>query len=602
MKIERVRCQDLKNFSDLKHDLAKINCIFGPNGSGKSSFQEIVMFGLTGDAKSDILMKGKERGYVIVETENGHRVCRIVKNGKISSELNHRSTTAKSIRETLFNDKYEIFKTVSATDAISSMTAGKFLDFMVSSGLLPATTDLETVIKSGSLSPDAIRELCKFLPGMPATFGPEKLDEAYTACTSIRRSLKSELSLLEAATSAQIAAPTQKKDALKKRLRLISDELAKAKEAEKQNLLRKKAIEDRDRKKQELVEMRKRIAAFQNPKAPNPDEKEDIQKRKRECEKERLETTKRIAVFELTVESLERSLANLESSVCPLSDKLICKTDKSSVHDDLENTLSVNRRELQNERTRLERLTNLEKVLSNNLAANEKAEKEYNEYLRIVELCKQKESALPVIPQEVEYEQNKIEALNAEINTIERSLMAIVQYERYEDDLKKLDICKKKASVNDELINALSPKSGVRVAIMNNALNPLIARLNSTGNKLEISLVLDKGLRICAKPAKCAEPLELSELSNSEQIMVLFAVVNLLNELSDTKMLFLDDLDGLDLDSFRLLLDIIKSKEVYDRYDQIFLSGVNHTGFIDAIHAAGIQDCNIIELKIDSKK
>lgn len=599
MKIDYFKCSNTKNFDHFASKFQKVNCIFGPNGSGKSSLQELIMFGMTGDAKSDVLMKGKQEGSIRLVTDARYVIERTITEGKIKNRINGHSTTAKSIRELLFKDKYEVFKTVSATEAISSMTAGKFLDFMVSSGLLPVTTDVETVIKSGSLSADAVRELCNLLPAMPTTFGSEKIDEAYSACTNLRRKIKGEISVLEAATAKQIAAPTQKKDALKKRLQSISDELAKAKNIEKQIKIREELIRDREQKRQELIEMRKRIAAFQNPKAPNPGEKEDIVKRKRECEKERFETIKRIKIFEITVESLSNSLANLESSVCPLSEKLICKTDKSSVHDDLKKVLEVNQNELQTEKMRLERLTKLEEVLSNNLAAIEKAEKEYADYLRIVDLCKQKESALPVIPQEIQGGKYDIGALYAEIDMIENELMNIVRFERYQKDMKDLDDCKAKAAVNDELINALSPKSGIRNAIINNAINPLIARLNATGGKLEISLVLDKGLRICAKPAKCAEPLELSELSNGEQIMVLFAVLNLLNELSDTKMLFLDDLDGLDLDSFRLLLDIIKSKEVYDRYDQIFLSGVNHTGFIDAVHAAGIQDCNIIELKIN---
>lgn len=77
------------------------------------------------------------------------------------------------------------------------------------------------------------------------------------------------------------------------------------------------------------------------------------------------------------------------------------------------------------------------------------------------------------------------------------------------------------------------------------------------------------------------EPYDSHQLSGGESLILRFLMLDMLNQLTGTHLMFLDNIEVLDDDALTYLVNIITSKEFEDEYDHVFIAGVNHPDVIE---------------------
>ena len=109
---------------------------------------------------------------------------------------------------------------------------------------------------------------------------------------------------------------------------------------------------------------------------------------------------------------------------------------------------------------------------------------------------------------------------------------------------------------------------------------------NRTASELGLPITLiikaDKGLRVLASTDRNGYH-DFNSLSNGEKVIVELLIMDVLNKLTGFNMLVLDNLDSLDSRAFSKVLSLVSSSGFRERYDHIFLSGVDHADLMDEI-------------------
>ena len=567
----------------------------GPNGSGKTSMLEAIRYAITGDCPSNPIRTGAPYAAVEILLDKLAPIQRIQNVGKANQiRYNGTLTTQKSVHEQIqntFGINMETLKSITSGEILQAMSAGELSKFLTESGLLPLSVDAEQIITECSLSPEAASMIKLFLPSMPNKFGLDEINACYDDFCDQRklmtRDLKAETAKAEAYTG---PIPTRTVADIDKILSSMSNTSADL--VIYQNA--KKVYDDtkmrRDRQLAEIKTLEEKLAKT-SCKAPNEGMKKNAELQIQRLSMQEASVTGTITVLEKNLKMLEKMLSDLQSPRCPLSDKLVCTTDKTAIKDELAQTIADTNAELEKNKKQIADIEAKIRNFKDQISDYERDLSAYQTYVSSSERLKALRAALiqlpsaPVEPKVKPVDTNAINALNKERSDI-------VAYNLAKEAKKKAAEITSKLAIVSEIVKALDPKGGIRESVIAHALTPLVDYCNTRSKQMKLDIEIDikasSGSRIYCKTPSSRGFVPLESASSGQKAIIMFLVMDMLNSLSGLGVLFLDGLEVLDEEAFDALLTILETPESEQTYDHVFLCAVNHDDAVKVIakHAA----------------
>lgn len=602
MKISSITMKNFKGINEAQITPEKLNVFTGKNGSGKSSHLAAIAFALTGKINSDFIKKGEKSLSVLIEFEDGttiersnsHEYGTVIKcNGKKTS-----GKSANEFIQTKLGADTDTYRALCNADYLKSLSGKELSSLFLS--ILPATVSFErftefadNILKTENMVPLTTqdKEYLDEILEHADKFNIEQMEDAYKTAFSDRRKQKAVVKTLAAKTSFDLKTlPKESEEEIQKQIDEISKMEANFANYKKQLQIYNDSVkkqEDAKKKKEELLST---LETYKNVKELDPKVKVDAELDKEKFKEAINKSRTFVATSEANIKLFDRTLSSLNKPICPISEKLICTTDKSGLKVELEELLKKNQDTLAEYNTFIKRCE--EQIDKRN-----KIIEEYNNSC----LLFTKKSALEqqikdfIIPEPIP-KPEAVEELNfsekkkvlretlAIWNAYKVSLDATKEFEKENQILKTLEVA----------VQVLDVKTGVPALILNAALRNFETVANQKAKEIrdgfELEILCEDGLEIKAKMGDNKEFLPLEILSTGESILVFYLLMDIINQITGANYLVIDNLDALDKDHAESLLKLLKNDS---SYEHIFIGAVDHQDILGVVGMYGnVLDCN----------
>lgn len=590
MKLENIKIENFKGIEETTLNPAKLNVLVGHNGTGKTSTLEALRYLITGQFDSESIRKGES--VMLVTGKVGNDEIKRGRKKKNSSEegdgtavfkLNGKTTTAKSYNE--YIDK----TTSSDINAVELITSKELMDMDVDTltnfllTVVPTSVDFDKLVSlCPNITPQMISEMEMLLPEKGITL--ENIKEADDFYTAARKTTKIQLEAKKSRAEYNGVVPTETKEEVQSQLDVIIGK-------EAAYLTTKDAIDNYNKVLQAIKTQKEQINNYKKEAdelkctKPNQADEDKLNKNIELFRKSITDLTGSNRVLNNSKEMFEKTLNNLSKNTCPLSDKLVCMTDKTSIKTELEESIKEAAGQIENNLVTIKNVT--EKLLDGEVKLKEihNQKTKHAKYIQVLKTIETLEKNIPCLPNKpVDIKENQNDIADAK-RMLQQKLSDIAVYEKAMIDKKHYDTLLVQKDLYESLCRLFDEKSGIREKILEFALNPFEDYVNnkakSLGLSFEIKIQVNKGVRILCRPDKCSGFIPYKNASMGEQIQVAFLIMNMLNELTHTGILIMDNLDKLDENALSRIMDLLTMPKVLAEYDHIFLAMVDH---IDAIN------------------
>lgn len=577
MRFEKI---EIENFNGKDYTLSspeKIITLINKNGYGKTSILRAILWGLTGE-KVDA-----EDATVRITLDPSFRIERERKSGKNICKLNGNKVTEKALNaaiEDKIGIKIDNVKLASSEAVLESKKPEELLKALI--GFVKEKLTVEKVITHlTSSDPKVIEKVREIFPKAPMTFGLDQMEDIYKDLVDERKLKSAQLKSKKEygkALQAKCRKPSRPLEAVEAELLEVqmaeknaSDVMKYMKEWEKAEA--QKAATDAEMKKlkDEILKSRKFKGHTAAEQKLQTDQRE-------QAEKKKLQLTSQKATILNNIDIFERTLKSLDQPVCPISKKLICTTDKTEIKGELEKSVAENKKIIKDIDAQIKTCDDTLEAYKIWKADFDKDLETYQNYTRLVErltTLKEHPVTVPEKPKSVDI---------STVATKKRELIAEKQNCEQYAEMMKLAAEVTKESEDVEVLNyltsALKDKGEVKEAIIKGYLtifqNVINDRAKSFHPGYEVVLTVDGGLKIALKTPYNTKPFDSATLSSGERLLVRFLLLDMLNQLTGTNLMFIDNVESLDEDALKSLKTLITTPEFNDQYDHIFIAGVNH--------------------------
>lgn len=605
MKLQNVKIRNFKGIEELEFNPEKLNVLVAKNGKGKTSTIEAIRYLLTGEYPDKAYKTGKKEFSVEAEIA-GENVLRgrKIKNNITSGleeetaifKLNGKTTTAKSFNELMLSRGVNLdkLKTVSSKE-IMEMDVDVLTKFLLE--VVPISISIDKLVSlDSSITLDMEEEICEVLPTENITL--DNISDADKYFTQQRKHFK-QLCEQKKAQTVYNGPDLSKEDCIDKINKQYEENISKiaaAKEQQKNAARIKDMINTRNqilnsiKEKQELSEALK----CEKPVSKQLEELKDKLKKARTTISENKGI---IMTLKNNITTNSNILKNLDSDICPLSCKLICKTDKKPLKNELSQNIEDNKTQIANIETTISKWGTYEKQVEANI---DKFNELNNQYIRYIDTLKDIENLKKNLPKEVKEESIDIydtNALELENRILKEKLDNFKRYTEYMDNLSFLKILESKRDLYIDLCKLFDEKNGLREKILSFALEPFEEYVNKRAIEINLDMKIkietNKGVRILYTPKNSNEYVSYVNASSGEKLVISFLILDMINALSGMGILFLDNLDKCDEANLLRILKLVSNDEVQKSYDNIFIAMVDHTDAIDILNNI---KCNKITL------
>lgn len=585
MQIEKLTMNNFRGIEHAEFIPEKVNLFIGKNGVGKTSHLEAMRFGLTGEAPDDILKNGHESGSVTLSVFGGTEIERSFGKKK-TVKIAGKTSTQKSVKQFIEDNagvNTETMEIVTMGTVIAGMNAGEISKFLVESGLIPVNIDFNKFLELCPVSKKAEEELHIMLPSAPIKFDIPVISEAYEYFFMQRSATKKALDVARKKSVFEGDVPTMTMSAVDKHLAEISARKQEKILHDKMMFAYEKAVGEHKKRAEEI---RKLETEIKMRKVEKPDEsiKKALEAKISQNEAEMHKEQQTLAVLNANISMFEKSLQNLDTTVCPLSNKLVCTTDKTQAKKEITELLQKNQSEQASLAEKISFAKERIQRLKNQIDEYNQNEEAYRSTQMLYDKLRKLRDNVPDIPEKPKelpsLEEDTKRAL--ELTVVRNSIIAYELALKAKEESSELE---KKLAVYEEIVKALNPKGGILEKIIAFALEPLVIHCNAKAKELkmdmEIAVRVDNGVHLLVKTSAESGYIGIKSASSGERLLATFLITDMLNSLSGFKFLILDDLDKLDADNLEALIALIMKKEVLADYDHIILSAVNHADTIE---------------------
>ena len=321
---------------------------------------------------------------------------------------------------------------------------------------------------------------------------------------------------------------------------------------------------------------------------PNPAELHSLNEKRAELNASRRNQDIQLTGMTSALKRLETTLAAIETSVCPISPLITCHTDKSVAKEEIMDSIEATKEGLK-------AFDEESKKLDEKIALVEAQIEEYNKgriaYEKKVDLArriKELEDRKIEIPEKPEMEVPEDAGVAEEIENCKKLLSIIEEYEEGIKISGNIEAMTEELECLEYLVKVFGEKGCVRVAIIAKYVKVFEDLINERSQKIRgdvsFSIIPEDGIKILMDTGNGFLPYE--NLSGGEKAYMLFMIMDMLNSLSGTRILFIDELSVMDAENFNALLDIICTYS--SEYDHVVFAAVNHMETVAAIKAHGI--------------
>lgn len=577
MRFEKI---EIENFNGKDYTLSspeKIITLINKNGYGKTSILRAILWGLTGE-KVDV-----EDATVRITLDPSFRIERERKSGKNICKLNGNKVTEKALNaaiEDKIGIKIDNVKLASSEAVLESKKPEELLKALI--GFVKEKLTVEKVITHlTSSDPKVIEKVREIFPKAPMTFGLDQMEDIYKDLVDERKLKSAQLKSKKEygkALQAKCRKPSRPLESVEAELLEVQMAEKNASDVMKYMKEWEKAEAQKVATDAEMKKLKDEILKSSKFKGHTAAEQKLQTDQREQAEKKKLQLTSQKATILNNIDIFERTLKSLDQPVCPISKKLICTTDKTEIKGELERSVAENKKIIKDIDAQIKTCDDTLEAYKIWKADFDKDLETYQNYTRLVERLKTLKEHPVTVPEKPK---------SVDISTVatkKRELIAEKQNCEQYAEMMKLAAEVTKESEDVEVLNyltsALKDKGEVKEAIIKGYLtifqNVINDRAKSFHPGYEVVLTVDGGLKIALKTPYNTKPFDSATLSSGERLLVRFLLLDMLNQLTGTNLMFIDNVESLDEDALKSLKALITTPEFNDQYDHIFIAGVNH--------------------------
>lgn len=576
--ITTISIRNFKGIEDLQLNAKKLNAIIGKCGSGKSSLLDAIRFALTGKAGKEVIRKGCREASVVLRFSDNSTIERIRRTSENISKCNGKSSTKRSLDEflTARNMNPCWIESLCSVDWFAGLSSKDLNNFFMT--ILPLRAKAETVVELvAQLDKDLTEKKEKYLMEeilkKQEIFSFNDLANGYNTAYTVRQELKRKYNEMLPRCTFNETVPAKTREDIEKELNNISQVEAAEKEYSKRLKEYTSSKKQHDLAIKRLDEMKKELDTYSSCKKPKEETKTQAEADRKLFQVHIKRTNEYIGTINSTLDLLKRTLDNLDKPICPISEKLICTTDKSQLKEELLSLIQKNENALASNKEFLAKCEDQVRKRDDIISNYQKEVYRY-EQKTTLENNISKFIVPEILPEPQKVEKAHLEAKKKELLDL---LSILSRYEKVQQNKKELAKIKYKYDLAQFAVKVLDSKIGIPVLILQRTLRFFEKKCNEKASLLregfQIHFLSDNGITIQVSPGKGKPFVDMKEVSTGEFVCVAYILMTMIGEATKCHLFLIDNLDRLDTEYLNALLSLLEEDK---KIEQVFLGGVDH--------------------------
>lgn len=576
--ITTISIRNFKGIEDLQLNAKKLNAIIGKCGSGKSSLLDAIRFALTGKAGKEVIRKGCREASVVLRFSDNSTIERIRRTSENISKCNGKSSTKRSLDEflTARNMNPCWIESLCSIDWFAGLSSKDLNNFFMT--ILPLRAKAETVVELlAQLDKDLTEKKEKYLMEeilkKQEIFSFNDLANGYNTAYTVRQELKRKYNEMLPRCTFNETVPAKTREDIEKELNNISQVEAAEKEYSKRLKEYTSSKKQHDLAIKRLDEMKKELDTYSSCKKPKEETKTQAEADRKLFQVHIKRTNEYIGTINSTLDLLKRTLDNLDKPICPISEKLICTTDKSQLKEELLSLIQKNENALASNKEFLAKCEDQVRKRDDIISNYQKEVYRY-EQKTTLENNISKFIVPEILPEPQKVEKAHLEAKKKELLDL---LSILSRYEKVQQNKKELAKIKDKYDLAQFAVKVLDSKIGIPALILQRTLRFFEKKCNEKASLLregfQIHFLSDNGITIQVSPGKGKPFVDMKEVSTGEFVCVAYILMTMIGEATKCHLFLIDNLDRLDTEYLNALLSLLEEDK---KIEQVFLGGVDH--------------------------
>ena len=576
--ITTISIRNFKGIEDLQLNAKKLNAIIGKCGSGKSSLLDAIRFALTGKAGKEVIRKGCREASVVLRFSDNSTIERIRRTSENISKCNGKSSTKRSLDEflTARNMNPCWIESLCSVDWFAGLSSKDLNNFFMT--ILPLRAKAETVVELvAQLDKDLTEKKEKYLMEeilkKQEIFSFNDLANGYNTAYTVRQELKRKYNEMLPRCTFNETVPAKTREDIEKELNNISQVEAVEKEYSKRLKEYTSSKKQHDLAIKRLDEMKKELDTYSSCKKPKEETKTQAEADRKLFQVHIKRTNEYIGTINSTLDLLKRTLDNLDKPICPISEKLICTTDKSQLKEELLSLIQKNENALASNKEFLAKCEDQVRKRDDIISNYQKEVYRY-EQKTTLENNISKFIVPEILPEPQKVEKAHLEAKKKELLDL---LSILSRYEKVQQNKKELAKIKDKYDLAQFAVKVLDSKIGIPALILQRTLRFFEKKCNEKASLLregfQIHFLSDNGITIQVSPGKGKPFVDMKEVSTGEFVCVAYILMTMIGEATKCHLFLIDNLDRLDTEYLNALLSLLEEDK---KIEQVFLGGVDH--------------------------
>ena len=576
--ITTISIRNFKGIEDLQLNAKKLNAIIGKCGSGKSSLLDAIRFALTGKAGKEVIRKGCREASVVLRFSDNSTIERIRRTSENISKCNGKSSTKRSLDEflTARNMNPCWIESLCSVDWFAGLSSKDLNNFFMT--ILPLRAKAETVVELvAQLDKDLTEKKEKYLMEeilkKQEIFSFNDLANGYNTAYTVRQELKRKYNEMLPRCTFNETVPAKTREDIEKELNNISQVEAAEKEYSKRLKEYTSSKKQHDLAIKRLDEMKKELDTYSSCKKPKEETKNQAEADRKLFQVHIKRTNEYIGTINSTLDLLKRTLDNLDKPICPISEKLICTTDKSQLKEELLSLIQKNENALASNKEFLAKCEDQVRKRDDIISNYQKEVYRY-EQKTTLENNISKFIVPEILPEPQKVEKAHLEAKKKELLDL---LSILSRYEKVQQNKKELAKIKDKYDLAQFAVKVLDSKIGIPALILQRTLRFFEKKCNEKASLLregfQIHFLSDNGITIQVSPGKGKPFVDMKEVSTGEFVCVAYILMTMIGEATKCHLFLIDNLDRLDTEYLNALLSLLEEDK---KIEQVFLGGVDH--------------------------
>lgn len=589
--ITTISIRNFKGIEDLQLNAKKLNAIIGKCGSGKSSLLDAIRFALTGKAGKEVIRKGCREASVVLRFSDNSTIERIRRTSENISKCNGKSSTKRSLDEflTARNMNPCWIESLCSVDWFAGLSSKDLNNFFMT--ILPLRAKAETVVELvAQLDKDLTEKKEKYLMEeilkKQEIFSFNDLANGYNTAYTVRQELKRKYNEMLPRCTFNETVPAKTREDIEKELNNISQVEAAEKEYSKRLKEYASSKKQHDLAIKRLDEMKKELDTYSSCKKPKEETKTQAEADRKLFQVHIKRTNEYIGTINSTLDLLKRTLDNLDKPICPISEKLICTTDKSQLKEELLSLIQKNENALASNKEFLAKCEDQVRKRDDIISNYQKEVYRY-EQKTTLENNISKFIVPEILPEPQKVEKAHLEAKKKELLDL---LSILSRYEKVQQNKKELVKIKDKYDLAQFAVKVLDSKIGIPALILQRTLRFFEKKCNEKASLLregfQIHFLSDNGITIQVSPGKGKPFVDMKEVSTGEFVCVAYILMTMIGEATKCHLFLIDNLDRLDTEYLNALLSLLEEDK---KIEQVFLGGVDHADIEQTLNDKSFQ-------------